>query len=117
VYRPMLLLCAAGIITVIGADLVSPLLYKRFFDLLAIDPLHKTARGSLAEIYRTIAFIAAVAFVSWLGWRSCSYAVIKFESRVMKDLTDYCFAYLQNHSNKFFTDNFSGALVKRVNRF
>lgn len=42
---------------------------------------------------------------------------MKFESRTMKDLTDHCFRYLQNHSNKFFTDNFSGALVKRVNRF
>jgi len=32
-------------------------------------------------------------------------------------LTDHCFAYLQNHSHRFFTDNFAGALVKRVNRF
>ncbi len=35
----------------------------------------------------------------------------------MKDLTDYCFSYLQDHSHRFFTDNFAGALVKRVNRF
>lgn len=117
VYWPLLLLCAAGIITLIGADLVSPLLYKRFFDLLAIDPLHKAARGSLKEIYRTIVFIAAVTLVSWFGWRWCSWAVIQFESRVMKDLTDHCFAWLQNHSHRFFTDNFAGALVKRVNRF
>ena len=55
--------------------------------------------------------------ISWIGWRGCMFAVIQFESRTMKDLTDYCFAYLQNHSPRFFTDNFGGALVKRVNRF
>ena len=116
-YWPMLLLCAAGIVTVIGSDMVSPLIYKRFFDQLAIDPIHKTARADLKEIYHTIAFIALIMLCSWIGWRSCSLAVMRFESRTMKDLTDYCFEYLQNHSHKFFTNSFAGALVKRVNRF
>jgi ATP-binding cassette subfamily B protein len=113
----MLLLCAAGIVTVIGSDMVSPLIYKRFFDQLAIDPIHKTVRADSKEIYHTIAFIALVMLCSWIGWRSCSLAVMRFESRTMKDLTDYCFEYLQNHSHTFFTNSFAGALVKRVNRF
>ena len=116
-YWPMLLLCAAGVITVIGCDILSPLFYKRLFDLLAIDPVHAMARGSLKQIYHTILLIALVFTISWIGWRGCMFAVIQFESRTMKDLTDYCFGYLQNHSPRFFTDNFGGALVKRVNRF
>lgn len=117
VYWPMLLLCAVSILIVIGCDMVSPLVYKRFFDQLAIDPIHASTRGSLKEIYHTILLIALVSAVSWVGWRSCMLAVQKFESYTMKDLTDFCFAYLQNHSHRFFTDNFAGALVKRVNRF
>ena len=117
VYWPLLLMCAAGIIAIIGSDTVSPLIYKRFFDQLAIDPVHKTTRAGLTEIYHTIALIAFVMLCSWIGWRSCSWAVMRFESRTMKDLTDYCFDYLQNHSHRFFTNNFAGALVKRVNRF
>lgn len=116
-YWPALLLCALGVATLIASELISPFLFKRFFDLLAIDPLHSTARGSLHSIYRTIASIAVVSFLSWAGWRLCILAANFFESRTMKDLTDYCFAYLQDHSHRFFTDNFAGALVKRVNRF
>jgi ATP-binding cassette subfamily B protein len=116
-YWPMLLLCATGIATLLVSDLLSPLFYKKFFDLLAIDPLHSAARGSLPSIYRAIVKIAVVSFCSWAGWRMCIFAANYFESRSMKDLTDYCFAYLQNHSHRFFTDNFAGALVKRVNRF
>src|SRR5439155_17089137 len=93
VYWPMLLMCAAGIIAIIGSDTVSPLFYKRFFDQLAIDPVHKTTRAVLTEIYHTIALIAFVMLCSWIGWRSCSWAVMRFESRTMKDLTDYCFDY------------------------
>ena len=110
-YWPMLLLCATSVITVIGCDIISPLIYKRLFDQLAIDPLHAMLRGSLKQIYHTILLIAVVFLISLIGWRSCMLAVIRFESRTMKDLTDYCFAYLQNHSHRFFTDNFGGALV------
>src|SRR5580698_959068 len=116
-YWPMLLLCVAGVGTLLVCELASPFFYKRFFDLLAIDPLHKAERGNLTSIYHAIAEIAAVSVFAWAGWRACIVAANVFESRTMKDLTDYCFSYLQNHSHRFFTDNFAGALVKRVNRF
>ena len=117
VYWPMLLLCMLSIITVIACDMVSPLIYKRFFDQLAIDPIHKADRASLKGIYQTITLTAFLMACSWIGWRALSHAVMKFESRTMKDLTDFCFEYLQHHSHKFFTNNYAGALVKRVNRF
>ncbi|MBV8845932.1 MAG: ABC transporter ATP-binding protein [Bryobacterales bacterium] len=116
-YWPMLLLCASSVLILIGCDIVSPLIYKRFFDQLAVDPLHPAARAGLAQIYHTILLIAIMSAISWIAYRACHFAVIQFESRTMKDLTDHCFAYLQNHSHRFFTDNFAGALVKRVNRF
>lgn len=117
VYWLSLLLCVVSILLVIACDLISPLVYKRFFDQLAIDPIHDSTRANLNEIYKTIVLIGLVMGCSWAGWRVCMLAVMRFESRTMKDLTDYCFAYLQGHSHKFFTDNFAGALVKRINRF
>jgi ATP-binding cassette, subfamily B, bacterial len=116
-YWPMLLLCAASILAVIGCDILLPLVYKRFFDQLAIDPVHTLVRGTLKQIYHTILLIALLFTTSWIGWRCCVLAVIQFESRTMKDLADSCFAYLQNHAHRFFTDSFGGALVKRVNRY
>jgi ATP-binding cassette subfamily B protein len=117
VYWPMLIVCAAGMSLLIAADTISPLMYKRFFDQLGIDPIHKAARSSLGEISKTIGLIGLVAMCSLLGWRACLFAVIRFESAAMKDLTDTCFDWLQNQSHRFFVDNFAGALVKRINRF
>ncbi len=113
----MLLVCGAGIITLIACDMITPLIYRQFFNQLAIDPIHQATRASLKEIYHTIFLLAIVSGISWTGWRACVKALQYYESRTMKDLTDYCFKYLQNHSHRFFTDNFSGSLVKRVNRF
>ena len=116
-YWPMLVVCGGGIITLIACDVIAPLIYRQFFNQLAIDPIHQANRASLKEIYHTIFVLSIVSAVSWIGWRSYAKALQYYESRTMKDLTDYCFVYLQNHSHRFFTDNFSGALVKRVNRF
>lgn len=117
VYWPWLILWSVGIAMAIAGDILSPLAYKHFFDLLAIDPLHTMQRGTLKEIYHTIVVIALILATTWAGWHAVVLAVNNFESRTMKDLTDSCFEYLQNHSHRFFTDNFAGALVKRVNRF
>lgn len=116
-YWPMLLVCGVGIITVIACDMIAPLIYRQFFNELAVDPIHQTTRASIRQIYHTIFLLAIVAGASWIGWRACVKSLQYYESRAMKDLTDYCFSYLQNHSHRFFTDNFSGSLVKRVNRF
>ncbi|HYK57946.1 MAG TPA: hypothetical protein VEV85_00825, partial [Bryobacteraceae bacterium] len=62
-YWPLLMLCGVSIVTVVGCDMISPLIYRRFFNLLAIDPLHAEARGSLKQIYHTILLIAVVAGV------------------------------------------------------
>jgi ATP-binding cassette subfamily B protein len=96
---------------------MSPLVYKKFFDLLSLDPFHRSHMGTMKDAYHIIAFIGVVAVGSWIGMRACLYAVNNFESRCMADLSNFCFEYLHNHSYKFFTDNFAGSLVKRVNRF
>ncbi len=116
-YWPMLFVCGVGIVIVIACDMIAPLIYREFFNQLAIDPIHQATRAKLKEIYHTIFLLAIVSGISWIGWRGCVKALQYYESRTMKDLTDYCFKYLQNHSHRFFTDNFSGSLVKRVNRF
>lgn len=117
VYWPYLIFWDLGIMAAIGGDIVSPLVYKRFFDLLAVDPLHASARGTLPQIYHTIFLIAISVAVTWAGWRTILLTANHFENLTMRDLTNDCFAYLQQHSHRFFTDSFAGALVKRVNRF
>jgi len=117
VYWRWLILWSVGIAMAITGDILSPLAYRHFFDLLAIDPVHTMQRGSLQEIYHTIVVIGLIVAMTWAGWRAIIFSANNFESRTMKALTDTCFAYLQNHSHRFFTDNFAGALVKRVNRF
>ncbi len=116
-YRLILIVCAIGMTAAIGPDLYSPILYRRLFDQLSLDRIRNSVRTEIGGIYNTVYLIGFTLLLSWVGWRIHSWMIMKFESLVMKDLTDHCFRYIHNHSPRFFTDTFSGALVKRVNRF
>ncbi len=68
-------------------------------------------------IYWAILPIAAIKILTFFCWRTIMWALSKFLSVAMKDMSDMSYAYLQKHSTRFFSDAFGGALVQRVNRF
>ncbi len=96
-----------------AAGLIAPYFYKVLFDLI-VD------QGPRNEIVNTLLGVIAVIFgfhfLEWLFWRIAVYGSIKLQSKVMGNIANECFEQLQNRSYKFFTNNFTGSLVKRVNR-
>ena len=44
------------------------------------------------------------------------FGMVQLEPKVMRTIYEQCFAYIHRHSFTFFTNNFSGALVKKINK-
>jgi ABC-type multidrug transport system fused ATPase/permease subunit len=55
--------------------------------------------------------------INWLFFRVGMLVYNTMESKVMAQLKQNAFDYLVHHSYGFFTNNFTGSLVQRVNRF
>lgn len=49
-------------------------------------------------------------------WRGVDFSLIYLESHVMADITNTCFTYLEKHSYQFFSNSFTGSLVRKVTR-
>lgn len=93
--------------------LVPPLYYKTFFDTLsAAHPSNETL-SALIGILITIFFIHCIEIVFQ---RAGSFLDAELQSRIMADLRERAFAILLNHSYGFFSNNFTGALVQKINR-
>jgi len=95
-------------------QVITPLFYKDFFDVLTSGQPKDLVVNSLISI---LILIFVLAFLEWLFWRISSFLLTFLESRVMADLANKCFAYLHRHSFTFFENNFVGSLVKRVGWF
>lgn len=95
-------------------DLVVPLIYKKFFDLLATEG----NRDLLApQLIKLLLIVLVLHVVVWVFFRTAMFVLNDFESKTMARLKQRSFNYMISHSHSFFANNFTGALVQRVNRF
>lgn len=112
-HKPTLFLTLGGIFCATIFQLIEPLYYKKFFDLLA-QGNNPQIVGQLITVLITMAIISSL---SWLSWRTMGFSIIYMSSRVMAELSNLCFAKLHLHSFSYFNNNFVGTLVKRVQWF
>ncbi|MFH0838209.1 MAG: ABC transporter ATP-binding protein [Patescibacteria group bacterium] len=113
-YKWLMLAMAVSMLGTTAVDLWVPYLFKVFFDILAkAGPVQETA-GALINI---LLLIAGGGMVQWVFQRGIHFSTAYFETGVIRDLYNTCFEYLHKHSHRFFADNFSGSLVKKVGRF
>jgi ATP-binding cassette subfamily B protein len=101
-----------GILTTLVAELYKPFLYKNFFNLLA-----QNSTNLYGQLKFVIVLILIANFIAYLGYRVNHFVSNSFEISVMRDLLNTCFEYLQKHSFGYFSNNFSGSLQRKVNRY
>ncbi|MDD5749336.1 MAG: ABC transporter ATP-binding protein [Patescibacteria group bacterium] len=111
--RSVFLVLFSVIIAPLG-NIITPLFYRDFFNVLAD---WQTIDDPASQLKFILLKILIVYLISWLFWRLATFAAAYFQSMAVKDIYDQCFAYLHKHSISFFNNSFVGTLVKRVNRF
>ncbi len=93
---------------------IIPLFYKHFFDVI-------TAGGARADIAPQLLWIIALVAVLngyiWLAFRFGTFWNISYVSDTLVRLKQQAYDYLMEHSYSFFTNNFTGSLTQKVNRF
>lgn len=104
---------AFGALSLIAFQTYTPLLYRDLINLLS--------QGHSPDIIKLgtniVIMILVLNFLRTIFWRSTNFVNAHFESRVMSDLVNTCYKYLQQHSIGFFNSNFVGGLVTKVKRF
>ncbi|MDP2670346.1 MAG: hypothetical protein Q8O99_05380 [bacterium] len=60
--------------------------------------------------------ITAWNLLDQAAWRVIEYLMVDLETKTMKELYQHCFDRLHGHSYRFFSNSFTGALVKKVNK-
>lgn len=103
-----------GIVAAI-TSLMVPIYYAKIIDAITNGGGGDT-RTIVAKALGFLGMIIVYEGINTLGWRMFGFSIVPFEARSMKRMFNQCFAYLHKHSYKFFTNNFSGSLVKKVNK-
>ncbi|MEI8067734.1 MAG: ABC transporter ATP-binding protein [Candidatus Shapirobacteria bacterium] len=104
-------------ISIIGAtsmNSIIPLYFKNFFNLLTGNQSRNIIISGLITILITIGILE---LVKWFFWRIAAFINNFYQSKIMADLSNQCFTYLHKHSFAYFSNNFTGSMVKRSKSF
>jgi ATP-binding cassette subfamily B protein len=96
--------------------MVTPFLLKEIIDTMVQNPGGHPSPAVIASLSAIVMWWVIVYVVEFTSWRIFDIGLIGIELRVMKDIYLESFNYLQHHSYQFFTNNFSGALVRKVSK-
>lgn len=112
-YQGIALVMLVSITLASSMNAAIPYLYKIFFDIIAGSKPTEEITGKLVAI---IFLVLVAGLVQWILWRIGQAINNYFQPRVMANIMNDCFEYLQGHSYKFFNNSFAGALVKKITR-
>ncbi|HAU65970.1 TPA: hypothetical protein DCW61_01340 [Candidatus Uhrbacteria bacterium] len=96
-------------------DVITPLFYKRFFDLLSGET---SADPALIPglLIKTLLFVVCFRLFIWMGWRCSNLISNWFQPRIKVDLEQTSLSHLHEQAYRFFSNNFAGSLVRKVGR-
>ena len=102
-YKFIVLSISFSVIIGTVTNIVAPLFYKEFFDILASGG---EIAGKAEALVQILIKILIVYLIGWVFWRVATFTNSFFQTKVMADLANTCFAYLHKHSVNFFNNNF-----------
>jgi ABC-type uncharacterized transport system fused permease/ATPase subunit len=97
-YKWQVILIVLGILFVEGMQIYIPLVYRDLFNLLAAPKGGQV----VSQATKLIVIILALNLLRIVLWRVHNFINNYFQPRVMADLTNTCYQYLQKHSYSFF---------------
>lgn len=105
-------IAGSGSVQILGV--IQPLYLKNLVNILA----GPTRTGSVAgQAFHILSIIAILYVLQWASRRVMALGMVHLEADVMFDMNERSFAYLMRHSSSFFSNQFSGTLTRRVNKY
>ena len=113
-YRASAFLIVLGIIISESLNIISPWFYKSLFDTLATGS--PTEAATIHALLRLVTIIIGLRAGSWIFYRLVNWFNSIVQPKIMVDLERTSFSYILDHSYRFFANNFTGSLVRKVQR-
>jgi ATP-binding cassette subfamily B protein len=112
-YRGLFVLSVFFFVISYVLNIIIPYFFKDFFNILSGEGIRSEMTNQLFHI---VFIIGLFYFSDWIFYRAGFFMYNYLEASAMAKIKQNSFNYLIQHSHNFFTNNFTGSLVQKVNR-
>ncbi len=96
-------------------DAIIPVFIKNFFNVLVVGDNQKDL--IIKSLFLILITVAILKATKWIIFRIFDFTMNFFELKVMTDLYNFCFVRIHKHSYAYFSNTFTGSLIKKVKGF
>lgn len=102
-------------IVITFGSLVPAIYYQQLVDIMS--KATKTNTNDIANhAVAILIIILRIKLVNTILFRGSEFFLIRMSVNIAKKIYMECFRYIQQHSYRFFTNNFAGSLIKKINK-
>ena len=113
-YKWLVLLSIVGMLIVSTVWILSPIYSTKLVDVFAMDWIERSE--AVKMLLKLFVIIASLDIINIWAWRMIWFPMIKYELTAMKDIYEECFQYIHRHSYRFFSNNLSWSLIRKITK-
>ncbi len=95
--------------------IIKPIYFKKIIDILSIENVNHS--GVSSNIFSLVFIMIGITFFTLFLARFGKFVHFSFEINIIRELRNFAFKKIENHSQTFFANTFSGSLVTKSRRF
>src|SRR3989344_5049253 len=95
--------------------IVRPVYFKKIIDLISFSGFDRAILSN--DLFYIVGIIISISFLTLFTARLAKFIYFSFEINVIRELRNFSFQKIENHSQTFFSNTFAGSLVTKARRF
>ena len=113
-YKWLILLSLLWSIIIAWISIVSPIYQTKLVDIVSITWVEKPEL--VAMLLKILLIILILELTNIWARRMVWFPMIRYENEATKDIYEECFQYLHKHSYRFFSNNLSWSLIRKISK-
>ena len=113
-YKWLLLLSFLGSMIIAWVSLLSPIYGTKLVDIVAMTWVERSELVTM--LIKILLIMLALDLTNIAARRMIWFPMIKYENDATKDIYEECFQYIHRHSYRFFSNNLSWSLVRKIGK-
>ena len=113
-YKWLLLLSLLWSIIISWVSIIAPIYQTKLVDIVSMTWVDRAELVNM--LIRILLILLTLDIISTGARRMIWFPMIKYENDATKDIYEECFQYIHRHSYKFFSNNLSWSLVRKITK-
>lgn len=95
--------------------IIRPVYFKKIIDTISFSGADRAILSH--DLFHIVGIVILISLITTIMARSAKFIYFSYSVNVVRELRNFCFKKIQNHSQTFFSNTFAGSLVTKSRRF